>query len=163
GESGHQAFTDMNKKLGNKLGVDNFYVGFDHKLDDRISQDIKNGVEPMISMPAGNSKDISNGKYDQYLEQLAKQIKAAGGNVMFRYGYEMDNGHVEKNAGTPQDFVKAWQHIHDIFQKEGATNAKFVWCPTAQGYKTGKADNYWPGSKYVDELGADGYNRQEPN
>ncbi|MBI2811009.1 MAG: hypothetical protein HYX67_09305 [Candidatus Melainabacteria bacterium] len=56
-------------------------------------------------------------------------------------------------------YVQAWQHMHDIFEQEGVKNVKWVWCPDANAFdgQNPAAQKYYPGSKYVDYVGADGY------
>jgi len=63
------------------------------------------------------------------------------------------------NGNTPQQYVAAWRHVHDIFAAHGATNVKWVWGPNVFG--GGSAVDftpYYPGSKVVDVLALDGYN-----
>src|SRR5919201_465436 len=61
----------------------------------------------------------------------------------------------------PSKFIAAWQRIRRIFDAAGAQNAVWVWCPNA----TNNPDvswnswrNYYPGDKFVDWVGLDGYN-----
>ena len=53
----------------------------------------------------------------------------------------------------------AWQHVWTRFQRVGATNVAFVWCPTWLAYQDGTAAHFYPGSSYVDWIAADGYAR----
>jgi hypothetical protein len=59
---------------------------------------------------------------------------------------------------SPAEYISAWRRIHDTFTQRGATNVAWVWCPTAYGFKTGRAQTYYPGDAYVDWTCADGYN-----
>src|SRR5438105_15657730 len=61
-------------------------------------------------------------------------------------------------AVSPASFVSAWRHVHDIFAARGATNAVWVWCPSAPGFASSTAQAYYPGDTYVDWACADGYN-----
>jgi beta-mannanase len=60
------------------------------------------------------------------------------------------------NGNHTWDFVNAWRHIHNIFNKVGAHNVYWLWCPNighwASLYKL------WPGYNYVDWSCLDGYN-----
>ena len=63
----------------------------------------------------------------------------------------------------PERFVAAYQHIHDIFDAEGAENVLWVWCPNIAmegdlGADWNAIANYYPGADYVDWLCMDGYN-----
>src|SRR5262249_53407451 len=59
-------------------------------------------------------------------------------------------------------FAPAWRHIVTTFRGEGATNVRWVWCPFAH-VGTRRTDEesrrYYPGDRYVDWIGMDGYNR----
>ena len=60
-----------------------------------------------------------------------------------------------RNRFAPQPFVAAWNHIHQIFVAEGATNVIWFWCPSKQNNPMA----YYPGSDTVDWAGFDAYNR----
>jgi hypothetical protein len=51
---------------------------------------------------------------------------------------------------------------HELFALAGATNVRWVWCPTAAGFAAGTAQAYYPGKAYVNGIGADGYNWGAP-
>jgi beta-mannanase len=53
--------------------------------------------------------------------------------------------------------VAAWRRVHDIFQQEGADNARWVWTVSQGGTATPLAELY-PGDAYVDQVGMDAYN-----
>jgi beta-mannanase len=59
---------------------------------------------------------------------------------------------------SPDAYVAAWRHIHDIFAARGATNVAWVWCPNASSFTAGTAQHYYPGDDVVDWICADGYN-----
>jgi hypothetical protein len=70
---------------------------------------------------------------------------------------------------TPQDFIAAWRHIHKVFAKERAVNVIWSWDPSHQysSPKAGKvatpASEWYPGAKYVDWVGLDGYLGKDTN
>jgi mannan endo-1,4-beta-mannosidase len=61
---------------------------------------------------------------------------------------------------TPQDFIQAWHHIHDIFSNKSlhSTRLQWIWCVNNVDVGNYTAENYWVGDNYVDWLGIDGYN-----
>ncbi|MBU0672771.1 MAG: hypothetical protein KJ732_07085, partial [Candidatus Margulisbacteria bacterium] len=65
------------------------------------------------------------------------------------------------NEKDPKIYIKAYQHIVDIFTKEKADNVKWVWCFMNYSFPK-QAWNDWaaayPGNDYVDWVGIDGYN-----
>jgi beta-mannanase len=62
------------------------------------------------------------------------------------------------NGNTATDYINAWKHIKDIFNQEGATNAKFVWCPNVVYSGSTALSSLYPSDSYVDLLCMDGYN-----
>ena len=64
-----------------------------------------------------------------------------------------------QNGNQSGDFVAAWRHVHDIFSSVGANNVTWVWCPNVdpEGVLHDLGSLY-PGDKYVDWTGLDGYN-----
>jgi beta-mannanase len=68
---------------------------------------------------------------------------------------------VGKSGASNQDIINAWRHVHDIFVEEGATNARFVFCPNERytiWQDSHPYADYYPGDAYVDYLALDGYN-----
>ncbi|MEA2012410.1 MAG: glycosyl hydrolase, partial [Verrucomicrobiota bacterium] len=69
-----------------------------------------------------------------------------------------------KNGKNADKTLKTWIHIVDIFRKNKAHNAKWLWSPNGIGGGTPDSDswnhieNYWPGSEYVDWIAFDAYN-----
>jgi hypothetical protein len=114
--------------------------------------------------PAVDLKDIINGTYDKYITVYAYDVKDWGGEIRFRFAHEMIQDNILNGEeyyrwqDQPEDYVKAFRHIHDIFKKAGATNAKFVWCPNNFPFDINLVKQYYPGTEYVDWLCMDGYN-----
>jgi len=114
--------------------------------------------------PAVDLKEIVKGTYDKYLTVYALDIKNWGGEIRFRFAHEMIQDNVLNGKefyrwqDQPEDYVKAFRHVHDIFEKVGASNAKFVWCPNNFPFDINIVKQYYPGTDYVDWLCMDGYN-----
>jgi len=117
------------------------------------------------NQPAFRLSAIASGRYDSYIRDWADQIRALGGPVMLRPLHEMNGdwypwgGTVNRN--TPALYVAAWRHIHDIFEKEGASNVTWVWSINHESVPASRYNSYaayWPGSKYVDWTAISGFN-----
>jgi cellulose synthase (UDP-forming) len=97
-------------------------------------------------------RNVINGKFDAYIRTWARALAAFGKPVRLRFAQEMNGSWYPWGAGTngnkPGDFARAWQHVHDIFAAEKATNVQWVWSPVS-----GPAKQFFPGAKYVDRLG----------
>ncbi|HEY9713461.1 MAG TPA: hypothetical protein V6C72_08315, partial [Chroococcales cyanobacterium] len=167
---GHeQALLDFQRQTQGKPAIAHYYIAFNADLGSEAAWALSKGMIPMVSMHCGKPTDVNRGAYDNYFKKFGQQIKACGGPVLFRYGFEMDNAHVEPDAGTPQQFKAAWQRVHTLIKDTktgaGATNCEFVFCPTAEGYKL-HADlikQMYPGAPYTYFIACDGYNRTQPN
>jgi hypothetical protein len=119
---------------------------------------------------------IAAGASDSFIQVFASEVAgwgaaqvAAGQSplVFFRLMHEMNidgwpwsvnDSSSPCGVTTTAQYIAAWQHIYSIFQAQGATNAKFVWCIndiSTDGI--GLMDAY-PGDAYVDYAAIDGYN-----
>ncbi len=110
-------------------------------------------------------KAITSGRYDAYIRQWAIDIRTLGGPVMLRPMHEMNGNWYPwsgtENGNTPAEFVKAWRHIHDIFEEEGATNVTWVWSINHVSVPDNKENAYaayYPGDEYVDWTSISGFN-----
>ncbi|MEU0209467.1 glycosyl hydrolase [Streptomyces canus] len=103
---------------------------------------------------------IADGSQDAYIKRYANSVRKTDVPVAISFGHEM-NGHWYPwgtKETTPETFVKAWRHIHDVFQEVGATNVIWVWSPNViNPVRSVKLKPYWPGDAYVDWVGIVGY------
>lgn len=107
--------------------------------------------------PSYRLSSIIRGRHDEYIRSWARDIRRLGGPVMLRPMHEM-NGRWYPWCGTangnrPEEFAKAWRHIHDLFAEEGATNVTWVWCINAESVPDSDENlfaAYYPGDDYVD-------------
>jgi hypothetical protein len=120
------------------------------------------GASRAVDQPAYSLKRIATGGFDAYVIRFARQIKATGQPVVLRFAHEMNGDWYpwsEANSGnSPGDYVKAWRHIHDLFQAVGATEVIWVWSPNVlRGTGGVPLKPLYPGDGYVDWIGIDGY------
>ena len=103
-------------------------------------------------------RSIDRGKYNSYIRRLALQVKAFKHHVILSFGHEM-NGHWSswsRPHATPHQFIQAWRTIVKIFRRNHVKNVTWSWDPSHTGTS---AREWWPGSRYVDRIGIDGYFR----
>ena len=58
-------------------------------------------------------------------------------------------------------YIRAWRRIHDIFEREGATNVSWVWAPNGESIPDvywNRVSAFYPGDRYVDWVGLSAYN-----
>ncbi len=109
--------------------------------------------------------DILDGKYDEYFEMYAKQIKYFGHPILFRLNNEMNGDWCWYSAhyySKDAELYKAmWRHIRGIFDANGVDNLIWVWNPHDLSFPAFKWNHYlmyYPGDEYVDVVGLTGYN-----
>lgn len=110
----------------------------------------------------------SSGAHDDYLDQIAAAARAYPHDVYVRPWPEM-NGDWQTfqptadgnrlHGGTYAEFRQAWRHVVSYLRAQGADNLRWVFNPTADTYaETTPVARIWPGARYVDVLGLDGFN-----
>jgi mannan endo-1,4-beta-mannosidase len=62
--------------------------------------------------------------------------------------------------GDPPAYRQMWRRVHDKIMGTSLTRShvQFIWSPNNYGNGNYTADEYYPGDRYVDWLGIDGYN-----
>jgi hypothetical protein len=108
---------------------------------------------------------LAAGAYDSDIRSYADQVRAFRCHVVLSFGHEMNGWWYPWGLPdtTPRVFKAAWRRIHGIFAAERVQNVIWSWDPTHQysQYKPGStaypAGEWYPGNKYVDWIGIDGY------
>lgn len=111
--------------------------------------------------------DIYNGNFDSYIAKFATDVKGFDGPVVIRFAHEMNGSWYpwggDVNGNTPEDYKRAWIHVHNIFAELGVKNVTWVWSPnepfndkTVPNAKN--FDAYYPGEAYVDWVGFSAFN-----
>jgi beta-mannanase len=107
--------------------------------------------------------DVISGRYDAFIGDWAKDARHWGHRFFLRFNWEMNGDWFpwaeDANGNRPGDYVRAWRHVHDVFDEVGATNPIWVWCPNVdfEGKLQDLASVY-PGDAYVEWTCLDGYN-----
>jgi hypothetical protein len=121
---------------------------------------ISTGARPLMQWnPRGSPlARIAAGRYDTYLRHYAVSVKRFGRRIVLSFGHEMNGTWNSWGAGhvRPSTFVAAWRRIHNIFTRAGVHNVTWSWDPSHVGELPRP---WWPGRRYVDKIGIDGYQR----
>ncbi|WP_233571476.1 glycoside hydrolase family 26 protein [Cellulomonas triticagri] len=184
-------FDDAANDVGRQQNLVGYFGGWDESFRaNAVTRSWERGMLPMLtweSRPIGSKNDVVEepdytlpkiiaGEFDAYLTQYAKDVVATGLPLAIRLDHEM-NGiwypwAEQTGSGSPingngvGDYVKMWQHVHDIFEANGANQyVIWVWAPNIinnlpaanQGLDFLKA--LYPGDAYVDWVGVSGYQR----
>lgn len=151
------------RRTGGKPNMITIYESFDDQFAASEARAIHEyGALPILRWEPFKQGlgDIAGGRYDDYLTEFATSVKRTNVPVAVTVAHEM-NGNwypwgTQKNK--PAEFVAAWRHVHDVFAHVGATNVIWTWTPNVINYLHGTAlTSFWPGEKYVDWMGVDGY------
>jgi hypothetical protein len=115
------------------------------------------GHDLLVSWTGTDMAVMAQGGADADILRLAEQIKSFGAPVFLEPRWEMDRPNLAGEVHGPAEYIAAWKRIRAVFRAERVSNVSFVWCPLAEGFGSGKAQDYYPGSDQVDWLCADAY------
>jgi glycosyl hydrolase family 26 len=130
-------------------------------------QVIKAGEVPLIQLnPKGALlSNIAAGDFDPQIKKYATEVRRFGCAIILSFGHEMNGWWYPWGTrhATPNEYISAWRHIHDIFAAEGVRNVIWSWDPSHQYNAVSAtkvatpASEWYPGNSYVDIIGIDGY------
>ncbi len=108
---------------------------------------------------------IASGQYDNSLRAYANAVRKFACAIILSFGHEMNGWWYPwgEHWTSPQEYIAAWRHIHDIFTRVGVSNVTWSWDPSHQYQEVtpvkvaSPASEWYPGNKYVDIIGLDGY------
>ena len=144
--------------MGRKLGIVHVYHEWDDAFPSTSDQFfLSRGSTLMLSWAGTDTRLIASGSEDATIERWARSIKAVGKPLFLEWRWEMDRPNLRAETWSGSDYVKAWDHIRNVFARDGVTNAVWVWCPTAAGFADGRAQAFYPGDNRVDWVCADAY------
>ncbi len=165
---------NIEKKTGAKIPIVMWYQDYSSLFNpDLCNKVVANGAIPHIVWEPWLWRDkerikldnINAGEWDAHIREWAQDIKAWGKPVFIRWGHEFNiEGYpwcIVNNNRDPKKYVDAFRRVRNIFRREGASNAIFVWCPMNDSWpKESWNDMHlaYPGDEYVDWIGLDGYN-----
>lgn len=121
-----------------------------------------------ITDPAWTLASIISGAHDAYIDQWTKACAAWGKPIYVKLMHEMNGWWYPwcpgVNGNTAVQFVSAWQHIVKRACVNGARNIRWVWSPNVNdgNAKYTPFAPLYPGDSYVDWVGLDGYNADNP-
>ncbi|MFJ9609851.1 glycoside hydrolase family 26 protein [Kitasatospora sp. NPDC101176] len=149
--------------IGKQPNVLEFYAHWEGGFDTQGAKRIyAAGALPYMAWEPYNHSlaSIAAGDTDDYVRGVAKSVAKLDQPIAISIAHEMNGNWYPwgRQAASAQEFVAAWRHVHDLFDRAGATNVIWVWNPNI----TDPAPNtrlapYYPGDAYVDWAGMTGY------
>ncbi|MBP6926427.1 MAG: hypothetical protein KBB70_01885 [Candidatus Pacebacteria bacterium] len=128
-----------------------------------------NGDTGNTNQPGYNYDSITSGKWDTSITAFAKAVKTYGGPVILIPFDEMNGDWYPwsgtNNGNSPAKHNAAYKHLHNIFAAQGVTNVKWGWAPNNDSWPNVASNDltlYYPGDAYVDYVGVDGFNFNNP-
>jgi beta-mannanase len=119
------------------------------------------------NQPTYSYKAILNGDWDSYFTSFAKQLKSYGGPIILVPFSELNGNWTPwsgtKNGNTPAQAVLAYRYVHTFFT--AVNNVSFGWTVNAASVPdipSNQIEHYYPGDEYVDYVGVDGFNMDNP-
>lgn len=135
------------------------------------------GLTPVIALPLSSSaagsgtqdqqfQAFAAGQHDSVLKGIVDAWAAQGfKSLSFRPGWEFNlpgnPNYAGDSAAAQADWVKAFQHVYTVLHAAGAADGisiNVIWNPATTNYSNAEATkNLYPGSQFVDSIGADAY------
>ncbi|MFJ2723771.1 glycoside hydrolase family 26 protein [Streptomyces collinus] len=150
-------------KVGRTPTMLEYYLGWGDELQtDQTRAVWKNGQLPYIAWEPHKVTlaQIADGGQDEYIVRTARTLRALNVPVAISLAHEMNGAWYPwgTKKATAAQFVKAWRHVHDVFQDEGVSTVIWVWSPNVINPVPQVAlKPYYPGDGYVDWVGVVGY------
>ncbi|EMA39639.1 serine protease halolysin R4 [Halococcus morrhuae DSM 1307] len=111
---------------------------------------------------------IGNGDYDRYIDRWAGRLRNAlsesgDRQAYLRLAHEMNGDWYPWSPAVgnsnPRSYGRMWRHVHNRFDRQGiGDDLQWMWCVNAEDVTSYRAEQMYPGNRYVDWLGLDGYN-----
>jgi hypothetical protein len=103
--------------------------------------------------------DIALGRHDAYIISVADELAFFDGPVFVRFAQEMNGTWYPwgRHQNTPEEFIAAWRHVHNLVVSRGAEHVTWVWNPSEKHHAE-STGLWYPGDDVVDWVAVDGYN-----
>ena len=153
---------------GAHIGIVEFYNPFDKPFQRwEAAQAVKAGALPLVQLNPRHESlaRIAAGTFDAQIRRYAAAVRDFHCEIVLSFGHEMNGWWYSWGLPwtKPATYIAAWRHIHDVFAAQHVTNVIWAWDPThqyhgsAHGKKASFASRWYPGNRYVDWIGIDGY------
>jgi hypothetical protein len=147
---------------GRSPGLVTYYSAWDDPFQVRFAGWARaQGAIPFVQMEpkAVSVAGIASGTSDSYLRSFAAAVKVYRYPVAVSFGPEANGPFYSWGCGhtSATSYVAAWRHVHAVMSAAGALNIIWTWDMNRIYHATCPLAARWPGSRYVDWIGVDGY------
>lgn len=184
----HTFQTDAEVSPPGQPGITGQVALYEYYLDwgevfnlDKAQGAYDNGMAPLITWEPWEAHSIeeceyqlcriARGDFDTYIETWAAAAAAWPYTIFLRFAHEMNGNWYPwaeaVNCNRRGDYKRAWRHVHnkfaDVYRDLGiASNVNWVWAPNVKYDTSTPLQGLYPGRRYVDWVGLDGYNDGDP-
>jgi hypothetical protein len=117
----------------------------------------RSGHYLLVSVKGTDIPEMASGRDDAVIRSTAHQLASFPYPIFIEFRWEMDRPNLATVVSSPAAYIAAWDRMRRLFAAAGVTNASWVWCPTAEGFATGRAQPFYPGDSEVDWVCTDAY------
>lgn len=157
------AIANLESKIGRRFAAHkDFFKWNDAFPTAQQIDDARKGRAPAINWVARRRggglvlwRDIAAGRQDAVIRRWARDLKAYGRRVYVTFHHEPEN---DPGNGGPAEFIAAFRHTRAVFQQQRVSNVIWVLALMAHTFNQGDPNRWYPGDRYVDMLGLNGYN-----
>jgi hypothetical protein len=119
------AVTQLESQLRRRLDINHHFYRWAKPFPSEDERwDLANDRIPMISWGDQDTRRVASGADDDLIRERADAVAALGRPVLLRWFWEMDGNRYRAVAHSPEDYVAAWRHLHDLFAERGAANVR---------------------------------------
>ncbi len=105
---------------------------------------------------------IQRGRFDQYIRESARAAARWRHPILLRFAHEMNGTWYPWSRGVSGNnsyrLKAVWRRVVGIFHTQGATNVQWVWTPNVNTGGDFPFRDLYPGDRWVDWVGFDGFN-----
>jgi hypothetical protein len=152
------SFETLAQQACRALDLSHVYLRWDSPFPSPAAQALSHQqVAQLVSWTGTDTTVINTGSVDDHIRATAREIAALHGPVFLEFRWEMDRANLAAVVHRPADYIAAWVRVRRLFAAVGTPNVSWVWCPTAGGFASGRAQRYYPGDDQVDWVCSDVY------
>ena len=152
------SFKQLEETACRSLDIAHVYIPWGHSFPTSSALALaRTGHYLLISMRGTDMPDMASGRDDAGIIATARQIARVHYPIFIEFRWEMDRPNLSQVVVSPAAYIAAWDRTRRLFAAVGVHNAAWVWCPTAAGFESGRAQLYYPGDREVDWVCADAY------
>lgn len=163
----HSTLAQFDKAIGTRANLSVMYLMWGTKFPAyEVAKAASEGAETVVELQPGKvtnvltMEQITAGVGDKWLNNFARSVAKLRDHIIFSFAPEMNGKfyiYGSENV-SGKSYISAYRHVYRVLAKSAAGKyITFMWQPSAIHRSTPDPSVEWPGSRYVDLIGLDGY------